>query len=57
VVAYPCGGNTYPQFELDEVPGTYRLVWGNFDTWVPGDGARGPLPLAARVSNEFQLTE
>jgi len=60
VVAYPRGGDMYPQFELDETPGTYRLAWGIYETWTPDGPEPGLgrlLPLAARVSNEFQLTE
>jgi hypothetical protein len=57
---YRRGSNTYPQFELEIVPGTYRLVWTVFE----GDGSRyatsgpGPLlPTEQRVSNSFRITE
>ena len=60
VRASPRGTNTYPQFELESVPGTYRLVWGVYE----GDGtglAKGEeprlLPLDQRVSNSFRIIE
>jgi hypothetical protein len=39
----------YPQFMVDEVPGTYRLVWHSVGF---KDAA---LPLELRVSNPFRL--
>lgn len=60
VRASPRGSNTYPQFEVAEAAGTYRLVWSIFE----GDGADymtsnrpRPLPLEERVSNSFRITE
>lgn len=60
VRASPRGSNTYPQFELETVPGTYRLVWDIHR----GDGsgiANGEtpqlLPLDQRLSNTFRIIE
>ena len=60
VVAGRPGTNNFPQFEVAEIPGTYRLVWGLLDTWNPdgpGPGLGRLLPLEQRVSNEFQIRE
>lgn len=60
VVAFPHGGNTYPQFEVDKVPGTYRAVWAVYATWTPSGSEPGLgqlLPLAGRVSNTFEFTQ
>jgi hypothetical protein len=47
-------------FLPDKVEGTYRLVWGIYETWEP-DRYRPALgkqfPLAQRVSNEFRISE
>jgi hypothetical protein len=60
VSAAPRGSNSYPQFEVDEVPGTYRLAWAVYRTWEP-DGGRPGLgelfPREATVSNEFTLRD
>ena len=53
------GTNYFPQFEVAEITGTYRLVWGLLGTWDPdgsGPGLGRPLPLEQRVSNEFRIT-
>lgn len=54
------GSNTYPQFELEQIPGTYRLVWEIYQ----GDGSELArletprlLPFEQRVSNTFTITE
>jgi hypothetical protein len=42
------------------VPGTYRLVWTAYATWTPSGPEPGlgrELPLADRVSNEFEVIE
>jgi hypothetical protein len=56
----PRGSNSYPQFEVDEVPGTYRLAWAVYRTWEP-DGGRPGLgelfPRESTVSNEFTLRD
>lgn len=52
--------NSYPQFGVEEIPGTYRLVYRIYETWDPkrDEPGLGKLfPLEGRISNEFQLTE
>ncbi len=54
--------NTYPRFSVNEISGTYRLLYEIYETMeVYGDDQFGPLknmvPLAARISNTFQITE
>lgn len=52
--------NTYPRFEVAEIPGTYRLVWGILGSWRPDGpepGIGDPLPLAQRVSNTFTIAK
>ena len=52
--------NTYPRFSVEEIPGTYRLVYRIYETWAPfrDEPGLGKLfPLEARISNEFQITE
>ena len=52
--------NLYPQFSVEEIPGTYRLVYRIYETWDPkrDEPGLGKLfPLEGRISNEFQLTE
>ncbi len=56
IFAGPRGSNTYPQFEVEESPGSYRLVWhdvlSSFQNQLPfGE----PLPLGQRISNTFRL--
>lgn len=49
------GQNYAPEFEADEVPGTYRLVQEIY-AGSDGDGqGRDLLPLEARASNPFEL--
>jgi hypothetical protein len=48
----PHGPNTYPRFEVAEVPGTYRLVWNAL-----GTSSGEQLPLHHRVSNTFVIAE
>ncbi len=51
------GSNLYPQFEVAEIPGEYRLVWS--DVVIPyNDPARAGevLPLEQRTSNRFTLS-
>ena len=43
--------NLLPRFEVDPIPGTYRLVWL---VGAPGVGA---LPLEQRVSAPFEIVE
>lgn len=53
---YP-GSNTYPQFEVEEIDGTYRLViesaYWDYDHDGPPWGEQ--LPLAARASHTFEI--
>jgi hypothetical protein len=59
VEGYLSGGNVWPQFETS-VAGTYRLVWTAYATWTVDSGETGlgrELPLADRVSNEFEVVE
>lgn len=60
VRAAPRGTNRYPQFEVEPVAGTYRLVWDVYQ----GDGSElrrneAPmlLPIEQRVSNTFRIIE
>jgi len=52
------GKQVYPEFEVREVEGEYRLAWTQLRG--PFDAARYPqgdtLPLDAKVSNAFALT-
>ena len=60
VSAAPRGSNSYPQFEVDEVDGTYRLAWTVYRTWEPDGGRPGlgeQFPREATVSNEFTLRD
>jgi hypothetical protein len=60
VSAAPRGSSSHPQFEVDEVPGTYRLAWAIYRTWEPdgdGPGLGALFPREATVSNEFTLRE
>jgi hypothetical protein len=45
-----------PRFEVEEIPGTYRLVWavGLHDRRAD-NGVGAPLPFEQRVSNTFEL--
>jgi hypothetical protein len=51
------GSNEYPQFEVPDLEGTYRLVWPmpvhEYDFDNPPSGR--PLPLESRISNNFEL--
>jgi hypothetical protein len=55
--AGPRGSNTYPQFEVDEIDGIYRIVvntaYWNYDHGGPPWGQEPPLEL--RVSNPFEI--
>ncbi|HEU0078648.1 MAG TPA: hypothetical protein VFQ76_13410 [Longimicrobiaceae bacterium] len=54
------GNNDYPSFQVDPVPGTYRLVWTVYRTWEPDGGSPGlgeQFPREAAVSNEFTLRD
>ena len=57
----PRGSNTYPQFEVPDVVGTYRLVWHIYDGdgagYAGAEGSGRLLPLRQRVSNEFRIIE
>ena len=52
----PPGSNTYPQFDVEDPSGIYRIVWdaalSSFQDSVP----LGPqIPFEARISNRFTL--
>jgi hypothetical protein len=52
------GTNNYPQFEVREIPGTYRLVWQMLRTWTPNGpnpGLGEPLPVELSTSDPFEL--
>lgn len=55
------GSNAGPQFEVAEIPGSYRLVWTwTYSIWPPDFAkprAEREPPLEARVSNTFVITE
>jgi len=60
IEGFPRGSNSFPQFEVQDVPGTYRLVWHIFEGDGSGYATGGPaaeLPLEQRVSNTFRITE
>jgi hypothetical protein len=51
---HPHDPNTYPRFEVDELLGTYRLVYRIYRTWEPDGPELGELlPKELSVSNEF----
>jgi hypothetical protein len=50
------GSSYHPPFEVEEVAGTYRLVWTVFARWDPdAPGPQAQLPVEQRVSNPFTL--
>lgn len=52
------GTRQYPQFQVESIPGTYRLVWNVLGNWAPDGPEPGlgtPLPLEQRVSNNFRI--
>jgi hypothetical protein len=49
--------NSQPQWEVERVPGTYRLVLDIFGNLEPGGNGTNPLDLEQRVSNTFEITE
>jgi hypothetical protein len=53
IVAGPTGSNMYPQFQVAEIPGTYRLRWRALVTAGPGQPQ--PLPEEETVSQPFEL--
>lgn len=56
VFAAPRGSTTFPQFEVPEIDGTYRLVWHAPVHDYDHDSPSGtPLTLENRVSNNFTL--
>lgn len=44
-----------PEFAVDSLPGTYRLVYPIFHAREGDFGVRDSLPLAERVSNTFEV--
>jgi hypothetical protein len=58
VLGFPRGGNTSPEFLVDEIEGIHRLRWNRALTSFQNRLPFGEeLPLAQRVSNEFLLRE
>jgi hypothetical protein len=57
VSAFPRGGNSYPQFEADSVPGVYRLLWIIHEGTRDPTGSRGSEEGQRVISNEFRLVE
>ena len=57
VVAGAPGTNIEPKFDVDAIPGTYRLVWGLFEEKLPDGLTRQPLPAESRTSNTFRIRE
>jgi hypothetical protein len=57
--AGPRGSNLYPQFEVEPVAGTYRLVieaaYWNYDHRATGGNWGTPVPLEDRVSDPFEI--
>lgn len=52
--------NTYPQFVVERVTGTYRLVWSGLVHDYDANRSQGfgePVPEAGRISNSFLLKE
>jgi hypothetical protein len=53
------GRNHHPEFAVERLDGTYRLVWGNLVLRWRGDYVNGafgdPVPRELRVSNSFEL--
>jgi hypothetical protein len=50
--------NTYPRFELGDIPGMYRLVyWKAYRSWHTRPYFGPPLPIELRVSNAFRVVE
>lgn len=52
------GGGSVPQFGVEQIPGTYRVLYGIFESWDRAAAAtsaelRSPLPEEKRRSNEF----
>lgn len=53
IVAGRTGSNSYPQFEVDEIPGTYRLRWRALLS--AGSGEPQPLPEEVTISETFEI--
>ncbi len=51
------GSNIGPKFKVQPIAGTYRAVWGLYSKRLPDGSVTDLLPLAARVSNTFELRE
>lgn len=45
-----------PRFEVDTIPGVYRLVYRLYETWGHHGGGE-LIPEEARISNEFRIEE
>ena len=49
--------NMYPRFSVNEISGTYRLLYRIYETVESRRYGNDMVPLAARISNTFQITE
>ena len=51
------GSNLFPQFDVADPSGTYRIVWDNaLDSFQDRLPFGTPIPLSERISNVFTLT-
>lgn len=56
VRAQEYGSNSYPQFDREDIDGTYRIVWGSaLSSYRDRHPFGDTLPLRQRISNEFQI--
>ena len=56
VVAFDPGQNAGPEFLLDGVDGTYRLIWHRA-RWGSEEAGATSMPVRLRVSNSFRLLD
>ena len=62
VLAFIPSSENSPKFQVDNVSGTYRLVWTVYKTlnpegYQPASGWGPLLPLEQRVSNNFEIAQ
>lgn len=51
------GSKAYPQLEVSDIDGMYRLVWFPLLNYDHDDVSGDPLPLEQRISNVFEMVE
>jgi hypothetical protein len=57
-VRHMLGVNAMPRFEIEPIPGSYRVVYAQaYGSWRPNEGPGELLPPAQRVSNTFRIEE